>query len=125
MQHNSELDSLLEARKPVWFALSNLFLNSEFKDDVSTIAHVLAVSPYSLAELDAILRYEVTPILRLNLSIYAWPGDAFDEVWMVKKMTPRINRQPWLSLGLPKVIRADWQQVLAHLQRYRQPAANL
>ncbi|MFZ1389035.1 MAG: hypothetical protein WBP46_04450 [Thiolinea sp.] len=119
MQNKTDLSSLITARKPVWIALSQLFIISEYQDSPETIARTLAASSYTIDEIDAILRYELTPALRANLSIFAWPGDAFDEAWLVKKLTPRINRQPWFSFGLPKAIQADWQQVKQYLAIYR------
>lgn len=111
MNKHLELASILETRKPVWFAMSHLFLQSEYKDDVETIAKILAESPYSLAELEAILRYEVTPILKADLSIFAWPGDAYDKDALEIQMTRRINRKTWFNFGLPKSIRSDWQTI--------------
>ncbi|HPY39296.1 MAG TPA: hypothetical protein PLM98_02165 [Thiolinea sp.] len=120
MQNKTDLSSLIITRKPVWLALSQLFIVSEYQDSPEAIAHTLAASAYTMDEIYFILRYELTPVLRANLSIFAWPGDAFDEAWLVKKLTPRINRKPWFSFGLPKTIHADWQQVQRYVAIYRQ-----
>lgn len=120
MQNKTDLASLITARKPVWIALSQLFIVSEYQDSPETIARTLATSPYTIDEIDSILRYEITPILRANLSIFAWPGDTFDKAWLVKKLTSRINRKPLFSFGLPKAIQADWQQVKQYVEVYRQ-----
>ncbi|TXH70265.1 MAG: hypothetical protein E6Q83_06985 [Thiothrix sp.] len=124
MTTQPDLAAILETRKPVWFALSNLFLCSEFKEDVETIAKTLAASPYSLTELEAILRDELSPVLKLNLSIFAWPGDAFDKEFLVAKLTRRLHRKPWLNFGLPKPIRKDWQTIQELIQLYRQTPAS-
>lgn len=109
MNNHSELSFILATRKPVWLAMSHLFLPSEYKDDLETIAKTLAASPYSLPELEAILRYEVTPVLKADLSIFAGLGDAYDKDVLEIQMTRRINRKPWFNFGLPKSIRKDWQ----------------
>ncbi|WP_298609763.1 hypothetical protein [uncultured Thiothrix sp.] len=120
MNKHLELASIIETRRPVWFAMSQLFLQSEYKDDVETVAKTLAESPYSLPELEAILRYEVTPVLKADLSIFAWPGDAYDKDALELQLTRRINQKPWFKFGLPKSIRHDWQTLQQLIEAERQ-----
>lgn len=54
-------------RRPVWEALSSLFLDTDTSIARPWRARVLAASPYSLAELDDILMDEVYPVCRWNL----------------------------------------------------------
>ncbi|WP_422664569.1 DUF7079 family protein [Trinickia sp.] len=61
--------SNLERRAPVWEALSELFAGKEFQDyDHAGIAKTLRLSGYSLDELENVLREEVAPVFRSNLS---------------------------------------------------------
>src|SRR5689334_20220173 len=55
------------ARRPVWYAMSDLFLDTELDDDVlQDMAKTLAASPYSIDELDKILFCEVYPVCIWN-----------------------------------------------------------
>lgn len=70
----------LDQRRPVWMALSDLFLDTDPTLAHDYIVRVLAASSYSLEELDAILREEVQPACGFNLSLVAgeWAGFAAD-----------------------------------------------
>ena len=58
----------LAARKPVWRALSDLWLDTELQErDLAPIASVLKQSGYSLAQLRAIHLDEVAAVLSPNL----------------------------------------------------------
>ena len=64
----------LERRGPVWEALSELFVGKELQDyDYAGIAKTLRLSGYSLEELEKVLREEVAPVFRSNLSALAVP----------------------------------------------------
>ena len=64
----------LERRAPVWEALSELFVGKELQDyDYAGIAKTLRLSGYSLEELEKVLREEVAPVFRSNLSALAVP----------------------------------------------------
>ena len=120
MQNPSDFSALIETRKPVWIALSELFLDTDPSLAYAYIARTLAASPYTLNELYAILCYEVAPLLKINLYAPAGVWEGFDEDWLVKKLTPGINRKPWFSFGLPKAIQADWQETKRYIEIYRQ-----
>ena len=62
----------LPHRRPVWEALSQLFLDTELDEaDLEHIAAILAASPYTDGELSAIYHHEVTPVCRFNLGLIA------------------------------------------------------
>lgn len=76
-----------ERRKPVWLALSELYLDTELDDDdLKRIALILFQSSYSTEELKDILYYEVAPIVRGNLWTVAGIWSGFDEDWLYKKI---------------------------------------
>ena len=53
-------DPDIENRRPVWRALSDLFLDTELQEhDLSYIARILAESPYTLSEIETVLYGEV------------------------------------------------------------------
>lgn len=73
----------LEARKPVWQAFSELFLDTDVRMSYVYAAGLLARSPYSLDELKRILDEEVAPALEFNLLDVAGEWAGFNEDWLV------------------------------------------
>ena len=57
----------IEARAPVWEAMSGLYLDTDTTLWHPAAAQAFAASPYSVAELRDILVYEVNPVLWSNL----------------------------------------------------------
>jgi hypothetical protein len=66
------------ARERIWIALSDLYLDTDIEDALEPCAHVLAASPFSRAELRAILFDEVHPALVDNLMSVAGEWAGFD-----------------------------------------------
>jgi hypothetical protein len=113
----------LERRAPVWEALSELFVGKELQDyDYASIAKTLRVSGYSLDEIEKVLREEVAPVFRSNLSALAIPemeGWAQDTV--VNEIRAYLERErtglSWLltrlatSRTLPDVATKRWLQI--------------
>lgn len=81
-------------RRPVWEALSTLFLDT----DVSLLREYrvskLSESPYSIKEIENILIYEVYPICRGNLFQIAGEWAGFDINWLERKIRNRITTLP-------------------------------
>ena len=104
----------LERRRPVWEALSRLFLDTELQpDDHRGIARVLAASGYADEELDAILRREVGPVFGLVVAtpVGEWAG--FDPDWLQSEI---LKRQASWRRFLPasagyRMVRDDWEAV--------------
>ena len=72
-------DQDIESRRPVWRALSDLFLDTELDDrDLSYIARILAESRYTLAECEKILFHEVYPVCIPNMLSVAGEWAGFD-----------------------------------------------
>ena len=61
----------LDRRRPAWLALSDLFLDTDVNLFRESNTRLLADSPYTLDELDAILREEVYPACSANLTLVA------------------------------------------------------
>lgn len=112
-----------ERRAPVWEALSELFVGKELQDyDYAGIAKTLRLSGYSVDELEKVLREEVAPVFRSNLSSLAIPemeGWAQDTV--VKEVRAYLERErtglSWLlrhlgtSRALPDAATKRWQRI--------------
>jgi hypothetical protein len=89
-------DAGIEARRPVWQALSSLYLDTSYRDAVRFAARELARSPYPLHELRAILLDEVHPILARNLCATAGVWDGFDQDWLAESIARNGQRPRWL-----------------------------
>lgn len=112
-----------ERRAPVWEALSELFVGKELQDyDYAGIAKTLGLSGYSVDELEKVLREEVAPVFRSNLSALAVPemeGWAQDTV--VKEVRAYLERERTglsrlltrlgTSRALPDVATKRWLQI--------------
>lgn len=71
----------LERRKPVWNAMSDVFLDTETRWEIPNVAFVLAKAGYSEEELDAIWQDEIVPECARNLRQVAgeWALFVLDE----------------------------------------------
>ena len=107
----------LEARRPVWIALSELFLDTDVRIWYAAIAATLADSPYSEDELRMILDHELTPVLQANLLQVAGEWAAFDEEWLVEEAARRRGKRRLL----PALVNLDddWRALSFLLGRLR------
>ncbi|WP_147297883.1 DUF7079 family protein [Trinickia dinghuensis] len=113
----------IERRAPVWEALSELFVGRELQDyDYAAIVETLRRSRYSLDELEKVLRQEVAPVFRGNLSSLGIPemeGWARDTVVKdvqahlghEKKGWSRLLAQLVMSKTLPELASERWQRI--------------
>jgi hypothetical protein len=90
--HITDPEQDLANRRPVWEALSELFLDTEVSPDVrAALASTLAQSPYSVAELRGILFDEVYPVCIANLLSVAGVWTRFDPDWLQERVLARRN----------------------------------
>jgi len=81
-------------RRPVWMALSELWLDTELDEgDWERLAAVLASSPYDVHQLRAIHDAEVAPAVGDNLFSVAGVWDGFDEDWLVSRCVEVADRR--------------------------------
>jgi hypothetical protein len=118
-------DLVLEERKPVWSALSALFLDTDVSVFREQVAAELAASPYSISELQQILVDEVYPACRTNW--FAWPGGewaGFDDTWLESRILGRL-RSPlrplhWINLGRLTVhVSWEWRRIKRRVKELR------
>jgi hypothetical protein len=84
----------IERRKPVWIALSDLWLDTELtEDDLRRIAEVMRRSGYGVEELREIYLFEVAPVVFPNLLSVAGEWAGFDEEWLVHEVTKQAGRR--------------------------------
>ncbi len=102
----------LDARIPVWAALSELYLDTDVTLSYDHVARTLAASPYPLETLHAILIDEVHPALCGNLLQVAGEWAGFDQAWLVARLQSVCAQPQWrrrlsrLCFGL---VRDDWR----------------
>lgn len=116
----------LAARRPVWLALSALYLDTDVREHYAEAARACAASPYSLAELQAILLDEVNPVLHTNTWQPAGVWQAFCPEWLCAEILRR-QRQPrwWRRLAGREVPRHHWPCVAALIQQQRADTLSL
>ncbi|MCU0424973.1 MAG: hypothetical protein MUF71_05030 [Candidatus Kapabacteria bacterium] len=112
----------LEHRRPVWVALSDLYLDTEMDDGIySYIARTCRESPYSWEECEQILWDEVHPVCVGNLLVVAGEWAAFDEQWLEERIISHIQHWGWVPFKnhhrkfrfFRSVIEQDWSKVRA------------
>ena len=84
----------LTRRKLVWDALSDLFLDSEIRDELPRNALRLAESGYADIEIEAIFLDEVSPILHWNLKSTSGICGGFEENWVSEQILRRRRPEP-------------------------------
>ncbi len=122
----------LDSRRPVWLALSDLFLDTDVNLFRESNARLLADSPYSLDELDAILREEVYPACSANLSLVAGEWAGFDADWLEQRILRggpaprrwwrRLQRYLMLGWSVPVRLPEEWREWRENVARLRQEA---
>lgn len=96
----------LDARRPVWDALSSLYLDTDTSLLRPWRVRVLAASPYDIGLLERILVDEVHPACRWNLASVAGEWHGFDPAWLERRILARAaSRWPaWLGIHLGRVV---------------------
>src|SRR5262245_64306164 len=89
----------LTTRRPVWNALSDLFLDTDVTLSRTWRIQQLAASPYSVEEIEQILIDEVYPICRSNLMSSAGEWSGFDLQWLEERILARLS-SPFRRLHL-------------------------
>jgi hypothetical protein len=112
--------SRIEERMPVWSALSELFLDTELQpQDIERIVKQLADSPYTTPKIEEILRFEVTPPLKWNMMVVAGEWAGFDEDFLRERISPRIDRKPFIRFPVFRLIQEDWRNIKARIKEVR------
>ena len=116
----------IESRRPVWQALSDMFLDTDTSLSRAWRVKELAQSPYSLAELEEILVYEVYPACRSNLFLVVGEWAGFDLEWLEDRIRRR-SKSPFkflhaINLGRLTVNTSiEWRATKRDLQARRDP----
>lgn len=116
-------DAEIEARLPVWHALSDVFLDTQLADDdYNAIAAALRESAYSHGTLREIFEEEVAPAFVGNLLDVAgeWTSWTEDEVREIMLRSLRTGRSfppmGWLRKRLyQRYVREQWARIVSLL----------
>ena len=116
----------IQRRRPVWEALSDLFLDTELGEPhLRHIARVVAASGYTEAEVEEILYGEVFPVCIWNMRSVAGEWAGFDVDWLQGRILANAGRfwKGW-RLYQPSrwMIRDDWQKVVAFVMELQSGA---
>ena len=113
----------LSRRRPVWDALSNLFLDTELTEkDYRWIAGVLVDSAYDDAQLDYVLFNEVYPVLFWNTISVAGEWTGFDLDWLQDRILRNERRflKVWRLLQPNRsLVEEAWKQVQQFIREAR------
>ena len=106
----------LERRKPVWDAMSDVFLDTETRWSMPYVAHVLVQSGYDAEQLDAIWWREIVPECAWNLLQVAgeWALLVVDEDALTARADgelPLLERM--MGVAAPLFLGRQWQAILA------------
>ena len=106
-------------RRPVWEALSTLFLDTDISLLRAYRADILGSSSYSLEEIETILKYEVYPVCSWNLFSIAGEWAGFDPEWLEQRILKPRSR--FWSIGASRIMRSnEWRATRAEIERRRQ-----
>jgi hypothetical protein len=114
----------IEERRPVWEALSSLFLDTDTSLLSTNVAEVLAASPYAISELTEILYDEVYPVCHWNLFAVAGVWSGIDQVWLEQRVMARRTRggyrRHWhlfADFFVPRLL--PWESVVRTVEELR------
>ena len=98
----------LTLRRPVWEALSELYLDTDARPDLPALARTLAASGLSVPDLQMIWQGEVTPVLHGNLLSVAGVWAGFDQAWLEAQIVARRTTPDRRWPPLARLVRS-WQ----------------
>lgn len=111
----------LARRRPLWTALSDLWLDTELQaDNRGVIARRMLDSGYDRATLERIMAEEVAPAVYCNLYSVAGEWAGFDEDWLCAEILSGLHGRGaigrwWLRRRrgfMTRLVRDDWHDVL-------------
>jgi hypothetical protein len=118
----------LDARRPVWLALSDLYVDTGYRSLVRVAARELAHSAYTPGELCTILFDEVHPVLATNLCATVGVCERFDQAWLAERILAQQRRPHWLRTRgrcLRRYASLLWRLLEPRVARARAGTANL
>jgi len=115
-------DVEIERRRPVWIALSELYLDTELQPaDRQLISDAIVDSGYTIDDIEHILCRELGPVLGMNMLSAAGEWEAFDPDWLVSTVLQRLTswRHHLPSFTAFSMIQDQWEPI-RHLVETKQ-----
>ncbi len=118
----------IKFRKPVWIALSDLFLDTDVSLNYKYIVRACSESKYSTDELKEILENEVAPVVSINLWNVTGEWLGFDEKWLVESICKNIKKgsiitdvlkKKFINFGFKGYIEEHWNNILPKINKAR------
>lgn len=114
----------LAARRLVWEALSDLFLDTDVSLSRQWRVSQLAQSPYTVEQLETVLIEEVYPICKYNLLSVAGEWSGFDPIWLegqiLKRLKSRFRLFHFFNLGKFTIrLSSEWRATKAGIAKLR------
>lgn len=103
--------SLIDARRAVWIAQADLFLDTDVRLHYVHLAQVAAGSPYSIAELEEIFRDEVAPVYESNLLQIAGEWAGWPDAAVVARIEEYLAGNPPRPYAMATQAFEDWLDV--------------
>lgn len=85
----------LTPRQNIWVALSDLFLDTDVTLSFEYIEREILASPFTLEDIDLILRDEVAPVCLFNLYSVAGEWAAFHHDWLIPAIESHLAQPAW------------------------------
>ena len=104
-------------RRPVWQALSLLWLDNEVSGFYNHIVEVLQQSAYSIDSLEQIYLLEVGPVVYTNLLQVAGEWQGFDSDWLEKRIMERLNKTGPTATISRWLLRVPFRFLIDHATR--------
>jgi hypothetical protein len=102
-------ESALRARRPVWVALSELFLDTELDDAaLADIVRVMAESTFSIEELRDIYYVEVAPVAGPNTRMTAGVWQGFDPDALCARIVENLTLRPGRTAFFARFFLTRW-----------------
>jgi hypothetical protein len=113
-------EDTLRGRRPVWEAMSDLFLDTEVRWQLHFVARACASSPYEPEQLDHIFWVEVFPLAIGNLLQVAgeWAMLVLDEQALIRRAFHG-QRRPFQEWVVGSLVEREWKAVLLLIARLR------
>ena len=112
-------------RLQIWVAISELWLDNEMREgELKFIAQRLALSKYSMEELEGIYLYEVAPVVHMNLRSYEGVQKSFPVNWLSEEIQKRLADFGYQDIPAEEAAHMTeyttdyWERVKAFVEEY-------
>lgn len=115
----------IEQRKPLWEALSDLWLDTEMQSyEHERRAELMTSSGFSFGEIERIFSEEVAPVVYKNLYTAVGVWDGFDTDWLYENILKNMEKQEkspiyraWVQSTVGKflmtrMVQDDWKKIV-------------